>query len=195
MLKKILLGLLAIVLLIILASRLQPDTYTVERTGIVAAPPQVVYDQLIDFHNWDRFNPWRDLDTNMVLTYSGAERGVGAQYHWTGNSNAGKGSMIIAEAQPHTHVKVDLHFIEPFEGHAVQEYLLAPAEGGTALTQRMTGEHSFLSRIMCLFTSMDKAIGPMFEVGLERMNKSMRGLEAAPEATGAAVPESAHGTH
>jgi len=191
MFKKILLGLLALVLLIIIASRFQPDSYTVERTGIIAAPPPVVYAQLIDFRNWDQFNPWRDLDTNMVLTFTGPEHGVGAQYHWVGNSNAGKGSMTISEARPHEQVKVDLHFIEPFEGHAVTEYLLAPADGGTVLTQRMTGEHNFLSRIMCLFTSMDKAIGPMFEVGLERMNKAMQGLEALPETAGTVLPGNA----
>ncbi len=40
MLIKILLGLAVIIVGIIIASRFQPHTYTVERTGTIAAPPR-----------------------------------------------------------------------------------------------------------------------------------------------------------
>ena len=33
------------------------DTYTVERSTTVAADPQRVYDQLIDFHKWVNWSP------------------------------------------------------------------------------------------------------------------------------------------
>jgi len=180
MLKKILLGLVAIIAIIVIISRFQPDTYTVERTGTVAAPPSVVFAQITDFHNWEKFNPWRDLDTNMVMSYSGEERGVGAKYHWAGNSDAGKGDMTIVEARPDEYIKVDLHFIEPFEGNAINEFRLAQVGTDTKLTQSMTGEHNFFSKIMCVFTSMDKMIGPMYEEGFKRMNTVMRGMQVEP---------------
>ncbi len=179
MTKKILLGLLAFVVLIVIASHFQLDSYTVERTGTINAPPQVVFTQITDFRNWEKFDPWRDLDTNMVLSYSGAESGVGAKYQWVGNSDVGKGEMTIVEARPNEYIKVALHFIEPFAGDAVNEFRLAPDGGGTRLTQSMTGEHNFLSKIMCLFMPMDKMIGPMYEEGFKRMNKAMEGMGSA----------------
>lgn len=180
MLKKIVIGLVAVIVVIIIVSRFQPDTYTVERTGTISAPPEVVFAQITDFRNWEKFNPWRDLDTAMVLTYSGAERGVGARYQWAGNSDAGAGEMTILEARPNAYIKVDLHFLKPMEGNAINEFELVPDGDGTRLTQRMIGEHSFFSKIMCVFMDMDQMIGPMYEEGFKRMNTAMRGMTGDP---------------
>ena len=176
MLKKILIVLAVIIVGIVIASRFQPDGYTVERTGIITAPPPAVFAQISDFHNWEKFNPWRDLDTNMALTYEGPTSGVGAKYQWSGNSKAGKGSMTIAEMRPDEYLKVDMHFIEPMEDDAVSEFMLKPEGTGTAVTWSMSGEHNFLSRIMCLFMSMDKMIGEQYEKGFVKMNTAFAGM-------------------
>ena len=176
MIKKILIGLAVVIAGIIVLSRFQPDTYKVERIGTVAAPPSVVYAQVTDFHNWEKFNAWRDLDTNMVLTYEGPENGVGAKYNWAGNSDAGKGSMTILEATPGEYVKIDMHFLEPMDDHAVSEFTLSPEGSGTRVVWSMSGAHNFLSKIMCLFISMDKMIGEKYEEGFRRMNTAFAGL-------------------
>ena len=53
-------------------------TYTVERTAVVPAPPQRVFDLVSDFHLWRRWSPWEDLDPDLRRTYSGADAGTGA---------------------------------------------------------------------------------------------------------------------
>lgn len=179
MLKKILLGLLAIVVIIIIVSRFQPDTYTVERTATIEAPPQVVHAQLNDFRNWEKFNPWADADPNPRYTYEGPATGVGSVYHWEGNKEFGKGRFTIAESKPDEYIKVDMQFIEPFAGAGVVEYRMAPAPGGTQLTETMTGEHSWMSKIMCLFVSFDKMLGEKFEEGHRRMNAVMKEVPAS----------------
>ncbi len=175
MFKKILLVLALLVALIIIVSRFQPATWHVERSGDISAPPEAVFDQLTDFHGWARFNPWNDLDSNMVLSYSGAERGVGAKYHWAGNSNAGKGEMTITEARPNEYVKIGMHFIEPMDGTAITEFIIRPGHGGSNLTWAMTGEHSSFSRIICLFTSMDRMMGSELEKGISRLDRVFTG--------------------
>lgn len=175
MLIKILLGLAVIVAGIIIASRFQPDTYTVERTGTIAAPPGVVFAQLTNFRNFVKFDPCMELDTATVFTYEGPESGVGAKYHWASKA-AGKGSMVITEATPNKEVKFDMHTIEPWESHGTSGFKIVPDGDGTKLTWSMRGEHNFISKIMCLFTSMDKMIGGQYEKGFERMNTAFSGL-------------------
>jgi hypothetical protein len=174
MLIKILLGLAVIIVGIIIASRFQPHTYTVERTGTIAAPPSVVFAQLIDFRNWVKFDPCMELDANAVFSYEGPESGVGAKYHWTSNA-AGKGSMVITEISPDKEVKFDMHTLEPWESHATSAFQLVPDGNGTKLTWSMTGEHNFISKIMNLFKSMDEMIGGQYERGFERMNNAFVG--------------------
>lgn len=176
MIKKILIGLAVIIVGIIVVSRFQRDNYTVERTGTIAAPPSVVFAQITDFHNWEKFNPWRDLDTNMVLTYEGAPRGVGAKYNWAGNSDAGKGSMTILETTPGQYAKLEMHFVEPMDSKAITEFKFAPEGNGTKLTWSMSGDHNFFSKIICLFMSMENMIGSQYEKGFERMNTAFTGL-------------------
>lgn len=176
MLKKILLALVAIGAIICIVAAFQPDTYIVERTATIEAPPQVVYAELNDFRNWRKFDPWADADPNAKYTYDGPSTGVGSSYMWEGNSEYGKGRFTMAESRPHEYIKVDMLFIEPFSGTGVVEYRLAPVAGGTQLIETMTGDHSFMSKIMCLFVSFDDMLGEKFEEGHRRMNKVMREL-------------------
>ena len=44
-----------------------------------------------DFHEWQQWSPWEDLDPQMRRTYSGPDAGVGAAYAWEGNRKAGQG--------------------------------------------------------------------------------------------------------
>jgi hypothetical protein len=175
MLIATLLGLAVIIVGIVIASRFQPDTYTVERTGTIAAPPGVVFAQITNFRNWVKFDPCMELDTNTVFSYEGPESGVGAKYHWASNA-AGKGSMVITEATPDKEVKFDMHVLEPWESHATSGFRLVPNGNGTRLTWSMTGEHNFISKVMSLFKSMDALIGSQYEKGFERMNKAFVGL-------------------
>ncbi|MBK7268804.1 MAG: SRPBCC family protein [Flavobacteriales bacterium] len=180
MIKKLLIGLAVVIVGIIIVSRFQPDGYTVERSATIAAPPEVVFEHVNNFEKWQQFNAWGDSDPNAAYTYNETESGVGANFHWKGNSDMGEGRMTILESKPNEYVKVDLSFIEPFEGKAIAELLLEPTEGGTKLTERTSSDHNFFSKIMCMFMDMDKMIGDKYEEGFRRMNKVLPGLEPAP---------------
>lgn len=193
MLKKILLVLAIIIVGIIVASRFQPSSYTVERSATIDAPIDVVFAHMNDFRKWQQFNAWGDTDPNAVYTYSDISNGVGADFHWKGNSDMGEGRMTMLESRPNEYVKVDLEFIEPFAGKATTEYVMAPEGEGTRLTQRMSSDHNFFSKIMCMFMDMDKMIGDKYEEGFRRMNKVLPGLVPAPVEP-LAVPQDSTGT-
>lgn len=180
MLKKILLVIALILVGIIIASRFQPDGYTVERSATIDASPELVFAHMNDFRKWQQFNAWGDSDPNAVYTYSDVSSGVGATFHWKGNSDMGEGRMTMLESRPNEYVKVDLTFIEPFEGKATTEYVMAPEGEGTKLTQRMSSTHNAFSKIMCMFMDMDQMIGEKYEEGFRRMNKVLPALGPAP---------------
>lgn len=146
------------------------DNYTVERSATIAAAPERIYEQVVDFHRWTRWSPWEDADPGMERTYSGSDSGPGAAYAWSGNRKAGQGRMRITEVQEPTGVTVDLEFDKPFKSHNTIQFVLT-AEGSDRTHVRwvMTGPKTLATKVIGLFTSMDKVVGPDFEKGLARL--------------------------
>lgn len=167
MVKKILLGLLALVALVLIFAVTRPDTFRVERSITVKAEPAKVYALLNDFHQFPSWSPWQNLDPAMQTTHSGAPSGQGAVYAWTGNDAVGAGRMEILQTVPNTSVTVKLDFLKPFEAHNTTLYTLAPgSDGTTTVTWAMFGPSPYISKVMGVFVSMDSMIGKDFERGL-----------------------------
>src|SRR5438128_3590085 len=111
---------LAIAVVLILALR-KPDTFRVQRTAAIDAPPERIFPLISDFHQWRAWSPWEDRDPDLQRSYSGPARGEGAVYQWKGNRNVGAGRMEIVEAPPHR-IVIKLDFISPFEAHNTAEF-------------------------------------------------------------------------
>src|SRR5215470_3188905 len=130
MLRKVLivLGVVVVVLLVVIATR--PGTYRVERSTRIAAPPDVVFGLVNDFHAWDRWSPWAKLDPSMKLEIGGTSSGAGtgATYHWIGNDKVGEGKMLITDSRPGQKVDIRLEFLKPMAQVAQTEFHL-PSRG------------------------------------------------------------------
>ncbi len=146
-----------------------PDTYTVERSTSIQAAPASIYARIADFQRWRDWSPWDDLDPHLQRTYSGPEAGPGATYTWVGNRQVGEGRMEITEAVEPSQVKIALDFLKPFKSSSTTTFDLVPEGEGTRVTWTMIGAKTLMIRVMGLFRSMDKMIGPDFEKGLERL--------------------------
>lgn len=148
------------------------DTFTVERSAHVDAPPARVYGQVADFHSWRSWSPWEDLDPDLQRSYSGAASGTGAVYAWSGNRRAGQGRMEITEATEPSRVEIDLVFEKPWKAHNTSVFAIAPDGTGSRVTWTLTGPKTFMTRVMGLFKSMDAMVGPDFERGLARLKST-----------------------
>lgn len=169
MFKKILLALLVIIAAILVYATTKPSTFRVERSISINAAPEKVMPLIDNFHNWDRWSPWAHIDPNMKVTYSGAPSGKGAVYTWEGNSKVGAGRMEIVDEQVPTYVNMELDFYKPMKGNDRSEFQLAPEGSGTKVTWIMSGPMTYVSKVMCVFMSMDKMIGTDFEKGLAKL--------------------------
>jgi hypothetical protein len=145
------------------------DTYAIERSAIINAPAKDIYAQIVDFRRWRSWSPWDERDPDMARTYSGADSGPGAVYSWSGNRKAGEGRMEIIGATEPSDVTIALSFVKPFKSSSTTRFLLQPTEGATKVTWTMTGPKTTMVKIMGIFKSMDKMVGPDFENGLQRL--------------------------
>jgi hypothetical protein len=168
MLKRIALILLVVIVAILILAATRPDTFRVERTTTIAAPPEKVAALIDDFHRWPSWSPWEKLDPAMKRTFSGPEKGVGATYAWEGNRKAGAGQMKITSETPAA-IGLQLDFIKPFASSCKVDFALQPEGQGTKVTWVMSGPMAYVSKVMCLFVSMDKMIGKDFEAGLANL--------------------------
>ena len=199
MLKKILIGVVAVLVVLAAVIATRPDTFTIHRAITIAAPPQIPFTLVNDFHAWAGWSPWEKLDPAMKKTFNGPPAGPGAQYAWVGNDKVGEGRMTIASSKASDEIEIKLEFLKPWEATSQTLFSFKPAGAGTEVLWTMNGHNNFMAKAMCLFMDMDKMIGPDFERGLGQMKTSaeaeaMRQAEAArkeAEAAAAAAREKA----
>lgn len=172
MLKKILVALVVVIAAVLLFAATRPDTFRIERSTTISAPPAQVFALLEDFHRWPEWSPWEKMDPAMQRSHSGPASGPGASYAWKGNSKVGSGSMKIVDSSPPQALKVQLDFIEPFEGHNIADFTLAPAGGSTRVSWVMHGPSPYVSKVLGVFVSMDSLIGKDFEAGLANLKQA-----------------------
>jgi hypothetical protein len=145
------------------------STYRVERSIAIAAPVEEVFGRIADFHRWTDWSPWEGLDPDMQRRYQGVDAGVGAIYEWEGSRKVGKGRMEIVDADAPTSVGVKLDFIKPFKSQNDCRFALDVDGGTTNVTWTMTGPKTLVTKVMGIFTSMDKLVGRDFEKGLAQL--------------------------
>jgi hypothetical protein len=166
MLKKILIGIAAVVGIFLIIVALQPAQYRVVRTATIPAAPSVVFEQVNDLHKWDAWSPWAKLDPAMKTNFEGPQTGPGAAYSWVGDSKVGEGKMSITDSKTNELVRLKLEFIKPFASVATTEFTFKPEGNQTSVSWSMAGDKSFISKAFCLFMNMDKMVGGDFEKGL-----------------------------
>lgn len=170
---KILLIILGIIIVVALAAVVfastKPDTFHVERSVSINAPPEQIFPLINDFKQWQAWSPYEMKDPAMKRTFDGAASGEGAAYSWDGNKDVGAGRMEIVQAAPSSKVQIKLDFARPFESHNVATFTLWPATQGTAVTWAMDGPSPLIAKIMGLFFDMDTMIGGDFAQGLENL--------------------------
>ena len=169
MLKKI-----AIVVVVAIAAFLafaatKPDTFQVQRSTVIKAPPDKIFALIQDFHHWGVWSPYEKRDPDMKRTYGGPESGKGSMYAWEGNSKVGAGRMEILDATAPSKVTIKLDFIKPFEGHNTAEFTMIPQSDATNVTWAMYGPNPYIAKVMQSVFNMDEMIGKDFADGLANL--------------------------
>jgi uncharacterized protein YndB with AHSA1/START domain len=164
-------GLIVLIAVFLIVVGARPGAFRVERSTIIAAPAEKIFDLINDLQSWASWSPYEKLDPNTKHTFEGPRQGVGASCAWAGNSKVGQGKMTITESKPYEHIVMRLDFVKPFKGTNRGEFTLKPVAEGIAVTWAMSGETGFICKMFSVFMNMDRMIGKEFETGLADMKR------------------------
>ena len=169
--------LVAVLAVLAVCVALQPAAFSVSRAAKMAAPPDVIFEQVNDLHKWQEWSPWAKLDPNAKITYAGPVAGVGAAFAWSGDRKVGEGRMTITESRPHELIQFRLEMEKPMKATNIAEFTFKPEGSETLVTWTMSGTKNFACKAMGLVINCDKMCGGSFEKGLAQI-KSI--AEASP---------------
>ena len=167
MIKKILVGLAALVVVVALVGMLLPRNVRIQRTITIDRPAASIYgivNSLRQFPNW---SPWQHLDPAMTQTFEGPAEGVGAKMTWSGNDKVGSGTQVITGSVPGKLVTFDVDFAK--EGISKAAIELTPSATGTRVTWTLDTDMGAgpIGRYFGLM--MDRMIGKDYEAGLAKL--------------------------
>jgi Polyketide cyclase / dehydrase and lipid transport len=171
MIKKLLLGIIAIICIILIVAAFQPDDFQVKRSASLAATPAALFENVNNHHKFNVWNPWLKFDPNVKNTYSGPDAGVGAACSWQGNSDIGAGTSTIIESKPGELVRLRMDWKEPMTGTSTVDFTFKPEGDRTIVTWDMYGPRPFIGKLMGLFMNCDKMCGDQFEIGLKSLGE------------------------
>ena len=170
MIKKILLGLVSLVVIVLVVAAMQPSSFRVERSVTIAATSQALFEQVNDHKKFATWNPWEKMDPTSKTIYSGTDSGVGAIASWKGDM-VGEGMATITESKPGELVRQRMDWKKPMEGLSTVDFTFKPEGDRTVVTWAMYGENNFMGKLFSLFMDCESMCGPEFEKGLADLAK------------------------
>ena len=164
----ILLSLIAVMLLV---AAFAEKNYTVERSVLINAPKQVVYDYVKYLKNQNEFSVWSKIDPDMHTEYRGADGTVGFVSAWDSQvKQAGKGEQEIIKIDEGKRIDYEIRFLEPMKS-TDNAYLNFEnvGENATKVTWGFFGKMKYPMNGMLLFMDMDTMLGKDLEGGLQNL--------------------------
>ncbi|MBW7676046.1 SRPBCC family protein [Chryseobacterium sp. LJ756] len=142
--------------------------YHYEKSMVINAPKEKVWQQISSMKAFNQWNPWMKLDKNMKITYTGNSGEVGDKYCWDSkNDDAGAGCQEIKELVLNEKQKTEMIFTRPFAGQATSEIVLTSEGNSTKVTWTMDTEQETWMKIMR--PMMDYQMGKSYEEGLSNL--------------------------
>lgn len=147
----------------------QPNSYEVSRTGNFEAPSAVIYDNVIDFKNWEAWSSWAEKDPDLKITLSDQTSGVGGHYSW--EDKDGVGTMKTLAAEANKSISQEMQFGD-FPPSQVNWTFDAKDDGTTDVKWAMSGDKVpfMLKAFSVMSGGFDDMMGPDFERGLEKLD-------------------------
>jgi effector-binding domain-containing protein len=167
--KKILFGLLGLLVLLVLVGFLLPGKFEMSRSVTVNAPAEYSFEEVNVLPNWQNWSYWNSLDTTMKVTYGEKVAGAGGSYSWE-SKDMGNGKLTITESVPSSSIKADLDFME--NGTAKAWYTFEPEGENTKVTMGFSNEYGMNPLMRWVgFTIMKSEMNKAFDYNLQKIKE------------------------
>lgn len=167
-LRLILVLFLCLVLVVLSVGFLLPGKVQVERSLLISARPEGLFEQVNTPKHWKKWSPWLQSDTSVKYSYSGPEKGAGATLTWQ-SKDTNKGKVLIISDTPYDSLLVILDFGDSGKTSCI--FRFEEIDNGTTVTWRLESDlgQNPVSRWIGLFT--ERMVGPDIESGLMNLDK------------------------
>lgn len=167
-LKKIGLGLLIFIVVLVIGSFFISGKSHVERSIVINANDSLVFSKVNNLKTFTTWMPWAKMDPSTKMEFFGPESGLDQSYTWT-SDKMGNGKMTVVESVPNQHCAMKLEF--EGMGNSMATFDFAKEGEGVKVTWGMDSNGEGMPaymivphKYMSLF--MDKMVGSDFEKGL-----------------------------
>ena len=123
-------GLLAAVVLVVVADYLLPKKVRLARSISVAAPPSYLFEEIDDLEKWPRWAYWFSNDPDHRIIYGEKRVGIEAESTW--ESRRGKGKLTILSHRDDEMVRTIIEFSE--KGTASWDFRIRPDSVDSSIT-------------------------------------------------------------
>ena len=200
--KRILLSCVALLVLLVVVGFLLPRDVRVERSVEIDASPQAVFMMVNDFQQFNRWQPWAQIDPTTRYVYEGPATGAGSRMTWySDHPQVGDGMQEITLSEPYSRVRMALDF--GTGGLANADYLIDAVDAdGSILTWTLETDMGGNPVARYVGLMMDGMVGPAYEQGLANLKEILENpprqepgpaimdIPGDPSSSGAAQPES-----
>lgn len=175
--KVLLISGIIVIALFALIGSLMPNTFEIKRSQEFHFQPAQIHVLLSDLREWKKWEPWKESDPSVQVTFGERTKGVGATQSWT--SDQGNGRLHIDDVRP-LRVAYTVYFNDDAY-KSMCELLITPDESGDTCTLEwiMRGQVDVPVIGSFIAASMDGQVGPMFERGLEKLHEVLEPPGAA----------------
>lgn len=178
---KIILIIIIVLLGIVLIPPLfMPGELVVEKSRVMKAAPEVIWDQVNCLKNWENWDFWHQ-DPNIVGYYEGPECGVGAKNIWTMKDSTGGGMQTITVSEPYSLIKTELDFGEM--GTADAEFRMEQVEEGTKVTWNFRSDSLYPLGRWFSTLLIKPGLETAYEQGLVNLDSLTMNMKPAPSWT------------
>lgn len=168
-LKYILFLILILIIGLTIYIAVQPNSFEIKRSRTIEAPTEVVYNNVIDFKNWEAWSPWVEKDPETVITLNEQTKGIGGSYAWVDKD--GKGTMNTVATSENSSIDQELQFGD-YKPSQIRWEFIPNSEGKTEVSWKMNSDNlPFMFKAYALFSGgFENMIGPDFERGLKKLD-------------------------
>ncbi|MDN5215819.1 SRPBCC family protein [Fulvivirgaceae bacterium BMA12] len=159
--------LLAVMTVYIVIIIVLPSKVFVERSIVVNARPEEVYNYLEDLRNFQEWAYWAEIDPLTAYEYKGALKGVGSRMDWhSEHVGMGYGSLWIVATIPPRQINLDIQLRE-FDKPAQMTFNFLEEGNGTRITWNF--QTKFYGYWKFFVPMMEEELGPAYEKGLRKI--------------------------
>ncbi len=168
---KIIKYVLFLLLILIIAGSIYVATkdgdYQIERTEVMKAPREVVFNEVNNYQTWGAWDPWAREADDMVMNFEEKTSGENSGYSWQSES-MGDGSIHTVEATPFSSIHQKLSFETSFGKSTSDVYwnFEQISNDSTKVTWGIKGDQSFMEKLA--FTLKDQSLTEMVQPMLEK---------------------------